>query len=431
MLFAGVFVSGFFDTLIIQVLGKQEVDREVRMIIASVITIFLTMMTLATISSRPPRDYRQRERPFFEWPLKAIVAFTPMWFVAGIINEWPITYILGDVFLIIVMPLTYFILTRHPLHDPKRIFNWIYGIMIFMAVLSSALVVKHNLIDGYQHKMSVDAAVVPTLYIMLKSSPTWGEVLLIPFFILSAALTSKRSTWGAMIIALAMALVLRPGVKRWARVAFIGVAVGGIILIVADTRPEWIDHTQSLMANRLQETREDFTSERGDLGSASGGRMGEVFGVYDTYEMRENPVDWVTGLGLGAIVHARGGRTRHHVHSTPAAFLARTGVVGLALWVLFVLSVLVYLARHVKRVRTEWLRVQLYFAIAIWISGMVFSLKSQAFWGSVGGGFQLAYIYHVMRMIQLESPAPVRCAVRRRRVAPQDHALPASPAPIA
>ncbi|MEO8377643.1 MAG: hypothetical protein ABI579_08220 [Candidatus Sumerlaeota bacterium] len=429
LLFAGVFVSGFFDTLIIQVLGKHEVDRDVRVMIAAIITVFLTMMTLATISSRPAHAYRKRPRPFYEWVLKAILVFTPVWLAAGVINQWPITYVLGDAFLITVFPLTYFILVRHPLEDVKRVFNWIYGIMIFMAILSSALVIQHNLIEGYQHKMSVDAAVVPTLYIMLKGSPTWTEVLLIPFFVISAALTSKRSTWGAMIIAIFASLMLRPGVKRSARFIFILAIVAGICLIVIDQKPDWAEHTQMLLTNRMEETRQDLTSDRGDLASGSGGRMGEVFGVYDTYEMRQSPIDWATGLGLGAIVHARGGRTRHHVHSTPAAFLARTGILGLCLWVVFVFAVFVFLYKHLKRVRGEWLRAQLYFSLALWISGAIFSLKSQAFWGSVGGGFQLAYMYHLMRMIEAESPAPARVAVRRR--IPQQALARAVSAPIA
>ncbi|MCC6547494.1 hypothetical protein IT570_10040 [Candidatus Sumerlaeota bacterium] len=415
LLFAGVFFSGFFDTLIIQVLGKQEVDREVRMIVAAVITVFLTLMTLCAVSSRPAREYRLRERPFFEWPLKAMIAFTPIWLVAGIINQWPITYVLGDVFLISVLPIAYFALVRHPLLHPKRVFNWIYGIMIFMALLSSVLVIYHNVLEGYRHKMSVDAAVIPTLYIMLKGSPTWAEVLLVPLFIISAVLTSKRSTWGAMVIVMAMALVLRPGVKRWFRVVMIAAVIGGVYLVVADEKPEWIDHTQTLLTNRLEETRYDLTNERGDLGKSSGGRMGEIFGVYDTYMMRDSPIDWVTGLGLGAIVHARGGRTRHHVHSTPAAFLARTGVIGLTLWLIFIFSVLAFILSHVRRARSEWLRVQAYFALAVWVSGMVFSIKSQAYWGSAGGGLQLAYIYHIVRMIKAESPAPVRTAIGRVR----------------
>jgi hypothetical protein len=414
--FAGLFASGFFDTLYIQVLGKQEVDRAIRIAVAVIIALFLLVMGLAAYSRGVPREYRRRQRPFFEWPMKFLLYLTPLWLAVGIVNGWEITYVAGDLFLILVMPATYFILVRRPLHDPKQVFNWLYGMMLLMAILSSALVFYHNLISGYKHKMSVDAAVLPTLYIMLKSSPSVIELLMVPFFLIAAVLTTKRGTWAALIVMISFALLARPGVKRPLRIALILLMIGGIYFVVEDERPDWILHTQTLVGARIKETQEDLGGEKGDLSSSSGGRMGEIFGVYDTIVERRSPLDWVTGLGLGAVVQARGGRLRHHVHSTPATFLARTGIIGLTLWLISTFAVLFFLVRYWRRCQKEWFRVQLLFWMGLWMSGMILSIKAQAYWGSAIGGLQVAYIYHLCRASEAAGgPAKTKRTVIRRR----------------
>src|SRR5690606_3439281 len=105
----------------------------------------------------------------------------------------------------------------------------------------------------------------------------------------------------------------------------------------------------------------------------------------------------VPGLGLGAIVTARGGRTRHHIHSTWGAFFARTGLVGTLMWTWFAFGVLYYLAKRLRNGQPEWYRLQLTFWIGLQITALIFSIKSQAFWGSGIGAVQLAYMYHLGR----------------------------------
>lgn len=135
-----------------------------------------------------------------------------------------------------------------------------------------------------------------------------------------------------------------------------------------------------------------------DLAPEAGGRAGEVYGVFDTITARQNPLDWATGLGLGAIVQARGGRERHHVHSTPAAFLARTGLIGVFLWLSFSLIVWWQLLVYLLRTKDVWLRTQFGFWLGIWSIGLVFSLKSLAFWGAVPAAIQVAYFLHLFRV---------------------------------
>lgn len=416
LIFACIFISGFFDTLIIQVLRKREVDRDVRVMIAAVVSIFIFLMAAVAYTAKVPREYRKRKRPAYEWPLIAMVFLTPAWCAAGIINRWPLTYIAGDVFLLSVFPITYFTLVRRPMDNPRAVFRWLYGMMLFMAILSTVLVLYHNMIMGYKHKMSVDAALPPTFYVMLQSHPAWWELALIPMFIIAAVLTSKRSTWAGLALVFCLAILMRPGIRRGFRMFFVFVAIAALTLIIKDERPEWIDHTKNLLVTRWEETQQDISSEKGDLSATAGGRMSEVYGVYDTYMERRSPVDWMTGLGLGAVVKARGGRTRHHIHSTPATFLARTGIVGLALWVIFATLVFLHLLRHARRNLDEWNRVQVCFWLGIWISGMIFSLKSQAFWGSTVGGMQLAYMYHLCRLSESSKQVePVRRKQYKRR----------------
>ena len=398
MLAASFFMSGFFDSLVIQVMGERQVSREIRIAVAVGLAGLLGMMALVSFFATVPRDYAARERPAFEWPLKIFLLLTPFWAVAGFINQWPVTYVMGDVFLLSLLPLTYFTLTRRPLTRPRYVFAWIYGLMLLLAIVSSCFVFWHNLVGMQKDKMSVDAALVPIFYTMLKASPTLFELALLPIFVLAAIITTKRSTWAGIIVFVAMALMLRPGMKRSLRLLLVVGAMGGIVIVVQDQKPEWIEHASGLLSYRWEETQEDFSSESGDLGSAAGGRMGEVFGVIDTIQERRNPIDWVTGLGLGAIVQARGGRERHHIHSTPATFLARTGLVGLVLWLSFAFLVLMYIIKYARRQHPEWYRVQLYLWLGLWVSMLIFSLKSQAFWGSAVGGIQLAFIYHVCRM---------------------------------
>lgn len=419
---ASILSSGLFDTVMIQVIGMREVDRQIRIMVALVLAAHLGLMMLTSFFQTVPSDYRRRPRPAFEIPLKLILMFLPVWAVAGLINRWPLTYVIGDIFLLAIMPLTYFALTRRPMNNPRQFFKFLYALMLILAVASCWLVIQHNIIDGNRHKMSVDAVVPPTFYIMLKSMPHPAELILIPIFIVCALLTSKRSTWASLALFICLALVLRPGLRRSFRLLLAGgvIALAGLILM--DTHPQWVQHGVSLVSYRWEETKEDLTSERGEFGSMSGGRMSEALGVIDTIRSRRNPVDWVTGLGLGAMVQARGGRLRHHIHSTPMAFLARTGVPGLILWVLFMVLVFHFLWRSVRPGMPEWYRVQVLFWIGIWMTTMLFSLKSQMFWGSAAGGITLAYSYHVCRLGSApaekpaERPTPL---LRRRRMLPR------------
>jgi len=45
--------------------------------------------------------------------------------------------------------------------------------------------------------------------------------------------------------------------------------------------------------------------------------------------------------------------------------------------------------------------VQLLFWTGLWISASLFSLKSLAFWGSLAGGIQLAYLAHLCRSVDV------------------------------
>lgn len=415
---ASILSSGLFDTVMIQVLGFREVDRQIRIMVALVLAAHLGLMLLTSIFQPVPNEYKRRQRPAFEIPLKGFLLLLPVWALAGIINRWPITYVLGDIFLLAIMPLTYFALTRRPMDRPRQFFKWLYALMLVLAVASCWIVIQHNIIDGNRHKMSVDAVVPPTFYIMLKTFPHPAEILLIPFFIICALLTSKRSTWASLALFICLALVLRPGIRRSVRLLLATAAIALTVLILMDTHPQWVQQGVSLVSYRWEETKEDLTSDRGEFGKSSGGRMSEALGVVDTIRDRRNPVDWVTGLGLGAMVQARGGRLRHHVHSTPMAFLARTGVPGLLMWSAFMFLVLHFLWRSLHPRMTEWYRVQVLFWIGIWMTTMLFSLKSQMFWGSAAGGITLAYSYHVCRLAAVyteKSTVKNATSLRRRR----------------
>lgn len=415
---AGLLMSGFFDTLMIQVLGFREVDRSIRIGVATLLTGLVAAIAMAAYGLPVPDDYRHRRRPPWEWPLTALLVLMPVWALVGAVNGWEVNYIAGDCFMLGIMPVTYFVLVRRPMDRPRAIFAWIYGIMLLMAVLSAAMVVQHNVIAGNRHKMSLDAALPPIFYIMLKASPSWAEIALLPVFLLASLVTSKRSTWLGIIIVMGMALVLRPGLRRPVRLAVVAAACVGIVALLWRVEPRWMEHSEDLLTRRWEETVVDLNGEKGsDLSATSGGRAGEIFGVLDTIAARQNPADWILGMGLGSEVQARGGRLRHHVHSTPAAFLARTGLLGLGLWLIFVATTLLELVRQAIRRNDEWHRVQLLFWIGMWASMAIFSLKSQAFWGSVMGGIQLAYLAHLRHSAErARGTASIAPVPRMRRV---------------
>lgn len=411
VLLASFLMSGFFDALMIQVLGFPEVDRQIRILIAGLFTGMAVLTAIAAYSR--PRVLTHREKPAWELPLIIILTLIPFWGLIGLINQWPITYVAGDVFMLGIMPAIYFTLTRRPLDNPRPVFSWLYGLMVFNAVIGAALVFYHNVYMGNMHKMSVDSAIPPLFYIILKQSPGFLEFLLVPFFIAAGVVTSKRSTWAGIIIAIVLAIALRPGMRRPVRVALIALILAGGVWVTLQLEPNLGQHSRDLIERRWQETLVDLSGEEGsDLNLESGGRAGEIVGVIDTITHRNIPVDWISGLGLGAIVEARGGRTRHHIHSTPAAFLARTGIAGLALWLTFALLVLSDLIKRAFRVQDEWERIQFLFWTGLWISMLIFSIKSQAFWGSVAGGVQLAYLYHLINYSDMRATSKQAASAR-------------------
>lgn len=416
LVFSGLFMSGFFDSLIIQVLGFREVDRNIRIAIAAVLAGTVGLMAMAAVALPTSREYRTRKRPAFERTLMIFPLLTPVWVAVGVVNRWPETYIIGDIFLLNIMPLTYYVLTRRPLPQPMSFFRWLYAMMIVLAIVGCVMVFSHNLFGGRSHKLSVDAGLTPLFYILVKANPAPLELALVPIIVTAAILTSKRGTWAGLVFFIVLALILRPGTNRLARIfmALLVVAAGAWTL--NEARPDLYGHAVTLLSARVAETREDISDEGGELAAEGGGRMSEILGVYDTIVQRRTPVDWTLGLGLGSIVQARGGRERHHVHSTPAAFLARTGFIGLGLWVVFNAQVVAFLWRHYRRPQREWYRGQLCLWLGLWLSMMLFSLKSQAFWGSALGGIQLAYMYHLCRASEANAPVPARHAPSPARI---------------
>jgi hypothetical protein len=395
---AAFLTTGIVDTFVIQVMGRQEVDRSFRIAVAGLLAGLVVLSAVAAWSRPVPAWYAALPpMPWRRW-LVAIVVLAPLWLIVGFVNQWPPTYLVGDLFLVTILPLTYLALTRAPLEEPWLVFRWLYGSIYALAIVSTLLVVYHNVWQGSRDKMSLDAVVLPIFYTVLRDAPGWLELAMLPVFVLSALLTTKRSTWAGIIIVTVLALLLRPGLRRPVRLA--GVAAGAALLVwvAAVHQPELVEHSRTSIERRWAETLVDLSGTGdSDLSPEQGGRAGEVFGVYDTIVARNNPVDWAWGLGLGAIIQARGGRERHHVHSTPAAFLARTGVIGLGLWLAFSFAVLATLYRHFRRsTLPPWYRTQFAFWLGVWAMGLFFSLKSQAFWGSVAGGVQLAYIHHLV-----------------------------------
>lgn len=399
MLSAALLMSGLFDSFWIQVLDKREVPRELRKVIAGFFTLLLVIAGATAWTTRVPDWWRLRSKAPWDWALKAILWLAPAWFVIGLVNEWPMTYVLGDLFLLTILPITYFTMTRRPLANPKMVFGWLYGLMILTALLSVGLIFYHNILVGARDKMSIDSALGPIFYIMLKQRASPWEILLLPILVIASLLTTKRSTWAGIIMVFAVAMAMKPGIRRSMRITLTIIGCIILIYIAMQYRPELVEHSHISIERRWAETLQDFSGEEGsDLAPAGGGRVGEVFGVFDTIGARQNPVDWVSGLGLGAIIQARGGRERHHVHSTPAAFLARTGSVGVFLWAAFSLLVWWHLLRYTLNTREKWLRTQFAFWLGIWSMGLVFSAKSLAFWGSVPAAIQVAYFLHLMRI---------------------------------
>ncbi|MCC5877632.1 MAG: hypothetical protein JJU11_15540 [Candidatus Sumerlaeia bacterium] len=422
MLSAALLMSGLFDSFWIQVMGQPEVPRELRKVIAGFFTLLLVIAGASAWTHRVPAWWRPRSKAPWDWALKAILWAAPAWFIIGVVNSWPMTYVLGDLFLLTILPITYFTMTRRPLANPKVVFGWLYGLMILTALLSVGLIVYHNILVGARDKMSIDSALGPIFYIMLKNRASPWEILLLPILVIASLLTTKRSTWAGIIMVFAVAMAMKPGIRRSFRIAL--TVLGGVILvyIAMQYRPELVEHSHISIERRWAETVHDLSGREGsDLAPGGGGRAGEVFGVFDTINARQNPVDWVAGLGLGAIVQARGGRERHHVHSTPAAFLARTGSVGLVLWSAFSLIVWWQLLRYTLNTREKWLRTQFAFWLGIWSMGLVFSAKSLAFWGSVPAAIQVAYFLHLMRIADViknqedEARQAEGDAVRRKR----------------
>lgn len=399
MLSAALLMSGFFDSLWIQVMRQGEVPRNIRIAIAIFFTVLLVFAAATAWTSRVPDWWKARSRAPWDWPLIGILLLAPVTFIVGFVNRWPATYLIGDLFLLTIMPITYFTMKRRPLSNPRLIFAWLYGLMIFSALISAGLVVYHNIVEGARDKMSLDAALAPIFYIMLKSKASPWEMILLPILIIASLMTTKRSTWAGIVMVFVIAMAMRPGIKRSIRLVLIAIGCVLLIWVAMEYRPDLVEHSQVSIERRWSETVHDLSGEAGsDLNPASGGRGGEVFGVFDTISARQNPLDWVTGLGLGAIVQARGGRERHHIHSTPAAFLARTGLVGLFFWASFSAIVWVSLLRYTFRTKEPWLRTQFAFWLGIWTLGLVFSVKSLAFWGSFPAAIQVAYFLHLMRV---------------------------------
>lgn len=399
MISGALLMSGLFDTFWIQVMRWGEVPREVRAGIAVLFTLLLAGAAAFAWYIRPPAWWRRARRAPWDWTLKGFLILAPVFFIVGAVNRWPLTYLIGDLFLLTIFPLTYFTMVRRPLPDPRRVFSWIYGLMILVALVSAVLVVYHNLLSRAHDKMSLDAALGPIFYILLKNRPGPLELLLLPLLILASLLTTKRSTWAGILMVALLAFAFRPGVGRPLRLLFAGLSAAIIVHLFAAYQPDLVAHSFLSVERRWEETMEDLSRRPGsDLAPDAGGRAGEVYGVFDTIRTRQNPLDWATGLGLGAIVQARGGRERHHVHSTPAAFLVRTGVAGVFLWLSFSLIVWWQLAVYLLRTKDRWLRTQFAFWLGIWSIGLVFSLKSLAFWGAVPAAIQVAYFLHLFRV---------------------------------
>lgn len=387
--------SGFADTVRVQLLrlGSQRVIFVVIGVILGVgwyATAFVGFLGGAThIASRRLPEIRAAE-----WSLKGILAIAPFGAAVGLVYGWPLTYVSGDLFLLTLLPITYFALVRRSVSNVRAVFRWLYIVALIFASLALLLTVKKNVIEGARLKLSFGGFMFPLLYILLKERAHLVELLLVPAFVIGAVLTTKRGVWAAVLIAVVYSAVAKPWFRGLWRVLLAIALAGCVILLVKAERPAYYESASYALSARWEETMVDVSIARGgDLDPTAGGRAAELAGVVRMIAAEGSLGNVLLGFGLGTIIKAPGGRTRHHIHSTPGAFLARTGLIGTLLWLTFSVSILLYLLRQLRRADNGWYRTQWLLWIGLWSFGLLSSLKSQGFWGE--SGLLVAYVVHL------------------------------------
>ncbi|GAK57151.1 hypothetical protein U27_04116 [Candidatus Vecturithrix granuli] len=394
-----ILLFGMVPMLFLQLWGR-ELTRTVFVIMGG-ISGSLSVLIMFFAVSRPVRPSVSPGPPLlFEKAITWILLYTPISAIIGLIHEWPLTYIIGDIFLLSILPLIFLALTRHPLNKPEQVFQGIYGILLTLSLFSVFIVFQHNVVEQNYHKLSLNATIPVIFYLLLKSRLNWKDVLFLILFVLGTVLTSKRANWGALIFAIGYAAGMRPGLRIGIKLLLLIAGLWGIILIIQETYPAMYDQGTRLLERRWEETMYDIFEKGGEFDPNARGRAGELAGLLERFRNSPeiSPFDIIFGLGLGAMIRTSVGDLQHQIHATPAVFLARTGVIGLCLWLLFIMSFLSFLFRQIRSATDPWLKTQFLYWFGVFLFGFISSLTAQSFWGGMHEAVFIAYIWQLGRI---------------------------------
>jgi len=344
---------------------------------------------------------RTRRLRLHESVLLTILLLVPLWALVGLVRRAPMTYLIGDAFRLAVMPLTYFILTHRIIHNPLRIFQWVYRIALVIGLAEVGLIFYSIVFSEVPNLLSVGSFGFPFAYILLKERRRWYEVLLVSIFVLAGVLTLKRTVWFNFLYITGYALVVRPRSRNLIFVGLVALVIYVLTSAIREDSPEVYDRASTFIGARWQHSREEFEGRAGEWDPASAGRMGELAGVVQHYREQGDPTASVVGFGLGRVYRMPAGSEKHHVHSTFGAFLLRTGPLGTVLFSLFVISYSFFLLRstwgslRISQDHSAQTVLLLWTGIfATWVIG---ALHEVCFWGDIGTPMLMALAWHILR----------------------------------
>lgn len=285
----------------------------------------------------------------YEKALLAILALDVLWLFVGLINQNNLIYTLGDTYRLAVVPLVCFscLLFYRPGLSVNSIAKILFYLLCFLFLVEFGLQLASVIIRQRPIIFSVDSFIVPLTFLLLKNKKRWYEWLFLLACAASALISLKRTNWVILVCIILFWIIIEIILKApWRRLlgqltklTLVLMAVMAIIMIIWPGL--WSNSVADLKARWYVTGLQD---------SSTVARYAETEAALWQMRLEGGPLVWLWGFGNGASwknefypgiwdlqypLQIQADAATHHIHNTFGAFIFRTGLIGLLLYLYF------------------------------------------------------------------------------------------------
>lgn len=346
---------------------------------------------------------------------KILLLFFPLSFIGflvGVINKNSWFYNIGDSYSLALIPIIYFVGLFFYSQDLKveKIFKYILYIFLFFSLMDFSLQIFNFIYYKKLIYLSFFNYSLPLIYFLLLENKKLKHYSLISILLISIILTLKRGNWLFTFLTFILVFLLTKNKKKmfldYLKLFLILIFIAGLLFLIF--KPIFLNEIFPRFEKRINETigfdvsmqerYKEFTTIWNQLiveGSIFNYLLG--FGNGAVYK-----VQYYLGEKAGDYYFSGSPETVHTMHNTWAAFLFRTGAIGLLLYFIFAISLIKILYQHIKKQNSENNLIFYLTVLFIWIFLRLFvnSFSSYVFWQDVWLGVLLTLSGYLMRRIE-------------------------------